>query len=162
MPSRRPRVVAHRRALSNALADSDINSGPRRAEDMIFVSPGRYRIFELANGSYIMHPSLRSTPWSPRPSCSGCVPALAPEGSQAARLLRDDVHHDVVVYVAPITTFLGDNVVLPGQSGALPGRPARVHLTLGGYCGPRRGTRSGWFGIRVRLALSRGRCRSCW
>ncbi|HEX5913514.1 MAG TPA: DUF6077 domain-containing protein, partial [Rubrobacter sp.] len=42
-------------ALSNALADSDINSGdPDVLRNMIFVSPERNRILELADGSYIM------------------------------------------------------------------------------------------------------------
>jgi hypothetical protein len=49
--------------LSNALADSDINSGdPDVLRNMIFVSPERNRIFEFADGSYMMHPSLLLDP----------------------------------------------------------------------------------------------------
>ncbi|HET7269883.1 MAG TPA: DUF6077 domain-containing protein, partial [Rubrobacter sp.] len=49
--------------LANALADSDINSGdPDVLRNMIFVSPERNRILELANGSYMMHPSLLLDP----------------------------------------------------------------------------------------------------
>jgi hypothetical protein len=104
--------------LSNALADSDINSGdPDVLRNMIFVSPERNRIFEFADGSYMMHPSLLLDPMIATAFLIG-LPFLLwrVKRSLAARLLFGVMYvTTVVVYVSPITTFLGDNVVLPGQ-----------------------------------------------
>jgi hypothetical protein len=104
--------------LSNALADSDINSGdPDVLRNMIFVSPERNRIFELANGSYMMHPSLLLDPVIAAAFLIG-LPLLLwrLNRSLTARLLFGTMFLTaVVVYVAPIATFLGDEVVLPGQ-----------------------------------------------
>jgi len=103
---------------SNALADSDINSGdPDVLRNMIFVSPERNRILELANGSYIMHPSLLLDPVIATAFLIG-LPFLLwrLKRNLAAQLLFGVMYMTaVVVYVPPITTFLGDNVVLPGQ-----------------------------------------------
>jgi hypothetical protein len=104
--------------LSNALADSDINSGdPDVLRNMIFVSPERNRIFELADGSYMMHPSLLLDPVIATTFLIG-LPFLLwrLKRSLAAQLLFGVMYvTTVIVYVPPITTFLGDNVVLPGQ-----------------------------------------------
>ena len=104
--------------LSNVLADSDINSGdPDVLRNMIFVSPERNRILELADGSYIMHPSLLLDPVIAIALVIG-LPFLVwrLRSNLAARLLLGTLYATiVVVYVAPITTFLGDSVVLPGQ-----------------------------------------------
>jgi hypothetical protein len=104
--------------LSNALADSDINSGdPDVLRNMIFVSPERNRILELADGSYTMHPSLLLDPVIATAFLVG-LPFLLWRlvRSLAARLLIGTLYVTmVVVYVPPIATFLGDNVVLPGQ-----------------------------------------------
>ena len=121
--------------LSNALADSDINSGdPDVLRNMIFVSPERNRIFELADGSYMMHPSLLLDPVIAAAFAIG-LPFLLwrIKRSLAARLLFGVMYvTTVVVYVPPIATFLGDNVVLPGQIWRLawPIQLAAV-LTLG-------------------------------
>ncbi|CAA9470596.1 MAG: Lead, cadmium, zinc and mercury transporting ATPase; Copper-translocating P-type ATPase [uncultured Rubrobacteraceae bacterium] len=121
--------------LSNALADSDINSGdPDVLRNMIFVSPERNRIFEFADGSYMMHPSLLLDPMIATAFLIG-LPFLLwrVQRSLAARLLFGVMYvTTVVVYVPPITTFLGDNVVLPGQIWRLawPIQLAAV-LTLG-------------------------------
>ena len=121
--------------LSNALADSDINSGdPDVLRNMIFVSPERNRILELANGSYIMHPSLLLDPVIATAFLIG-LPFLLwrLKRSLAAQLLFGVMYMTaLVVYVPPITTFLGDNVVLPGQIWRLawPMQLAAV-LTLG-------------------------------
>jgi hypothetical protein len=121
--------------LSNALADSDINSGdPDVLRNMIFVSPERNRIFEFADGSYMMHPSLLLDPMIATAFLIG-LPFLLwrVKRSLAARLLFGVMYvTTVVVYVPPITTFLGDNVVLPGQIWRLawPIQLAAV-LTLG-------------------------------
>jgi hypothetical protein len=104
--------------LSNVLADSDINSGdPDVLRNMIFVSPERNRIHEFADGSYIMHPSLLLDPVIATAFLIGLPFLLWHLGrSLAARLLLGTLYVTlVVVYVPPITTFLGDNVVLPGQ-----------------------------------------------
>ena len=121
--------------LANALADSDINSGdPDVLRNMIFVSPERNRILELADGSYIMHPSLLLDPVIATAFVIG-LPFLLwrLKRSLAAQLLFGVMYvTTVVVYVPPITTFLGDNVVLPGQIWRLawPIQLAAV-LTLG-------------------------------
>jgi len=104
--------------LSSVLADSDINSGdPDVLRNMIFVSPERNRIHELADGSYIMHPSLLLDPVIAAAFLLGLPFLLWRQGrSLAARLLLGTLYVTmVVVYVPPITTFLGDNMVLPGQ-----------------------------------------------
>src|SRR5215210_4895075 len=121
--------------LSNALADSDINSGdPDVLRNMIFVSPERNRILELADGSYIMHPSLLLDPVIAAAFLVG-LPFLLwrLKRNLAAQLLFGVMYlAAVVVYVPPVATFLGDNVVLPGQIWRLawPIQLAAV-LTLG-------------------------------
>lgn len=121
--------------LSSVLADSDINSGdPDVLRNMIFVSPERDRILELGDGSYVMHPSLLLDPVIATAFLIGLPFLLWRLGSNlAARLLLGTLYATVVlVYVPPITTFLGDNVVLPGQIWRLswPIQLAAV-LTLG-------------------------------
>jgi len=124
-------------ALSSVLADSDINSGdPDVLRNMIFVSPERNRIHELADGSYIMHPSLLLDPVIATAVLIG-LPFLLwrLRKSLPARLLLGTLYVTMlVVYVPPITTFLGDNVVLPGQIWRLawPIQLAAV-LTLGWF-----------------------------
>jgi hypothetical protein len=104
--------------LSNVLADSDINSGdPDVLRNMVFVSPERNRILELADGSYIMHPSLLLDPVIATALLIG-FPFLLwrLKNSLAARLLLGALFATMLaVYVPPITTFLGDKIVLPGQ-----------------------------------------------
>jgi hypothetical protein len=122
-------------SLSNALADSDINSGdPDVLRNMIFVSPERNRIFEFADGSYMMHPSLILDPAIAAAFLIG-LPFLLwrLKRSLAAQLLFGTLYvTTVIVYVPPISTFLGDHVVLPGQIWRLawPVQLAAV-LTLG-------------------------------
>jgi hypothetical protein len=122
-------------SLSNALADSDINSGdPDVLRNMIFVSPERNRIFELADGSYMMHPSLILDPAIAAAFLIG-LPFLLwrMKRSLAAQLLFGTLYvTTVIVYVPPISTFLGDHAVLPGQIWRLawPVQLAAV-LTLG-------------------------------
>ena len=152
--------------LTNVLADSDINSGdPDVLRNMIFVSPERNRILELADGSYMMHPSLILDPVIATAFLIG-LPFLLwrLRRSLAARLLLGTLYVTmVVVYVPPITTFLGDNVVLPGQIWRLawPIQLAAM-LTLGWFLWTATGYASGWLegssGLHVYLA---GHCRSC-
>ena len=104
--------------LTSVLTDSDINSGdPDVLRNMIFVSPERNRIFEFADGSYMMHPSLLLDPIVAVAFVLG-VPFLLwrVKDSLAAQLLLGALLLTTcVVYVPPLATFLGDNVVLPGQ-----------------------------------------------
>jgi hypothetical protein len=104
--------------LTAVLTDSDINSGdPDVLRNMIFVSPERNRIYEVADGSYIMHPSLILDPFIAAGFLLG-VPFLLWRfnRSLAAQLLLGTlVFTTIIVYVPPIATFLGDKVVLPGQ-----------------------------------------------
>jgi hypothetical protein len=135
--------------LTNALADSDINSGdPDVLRNMIFVSPERNRIFELANGSYMMHPSLLLDPVIAVAFLIG-LPFLLwrLQRSLAAQLLFGTMFFTaVVVYVPPIATFLGDEVVLPGQLWRLawPVQLAAV-LTLGWLVWAATRYVAGWF-----------------
>jgi hypothetical protein len=135
-------------ALSSVLADSDINSGdPDVLRNMIFVTPERNRIHELADGSYIMHPSLLLDPVIVAAFLIGLPFLLWRLGrSLAARLLLGTLYVTmVVVYVPQITTFLGDNVVLPGQIWRLawPIQLAAV-LTLGWLLWTGIGYATGW------------------
>jgi hypothetical protein len=122
-------------SLSAVLTDSDINSGdPDVLRNMIFVSPERNRIFEFADGSYMMHPSLILDPVIAVAFVVG-VPFLlwrVRENLAARLLLGTLLLTTLVVYVPPITTFLGDNVVLPGQIWRLAWPiPLAAMLTLG-------------------------------
>lgn len=121
--------------LSAVLADSDMNSGdPDVLRNMIFVQPGRQRIFELADGSYMMHPSLLLNPLIAAAFILG-IPFLLwrLRRSLAAQLLLGTMCLTaVVVYVPPIATFVGDNVVFPGQLWRLAWPiPLAAVLTLG-------------------------------
>ena len=104
--------------LTAVLANSDINSGdPDVLRNMIFVSPARRRIFEFADGSSMMHPSLVLDPVLLTAFVLG-IPFLLwrVRGSLAARLLLGVlIVATVVCYFPPISTFLGDDLVLPGQ-----------------------------------------------
>jgi hypothetical protein len=134
--------------LTNVLADSDINSGdPDVLRNMIFVSPERNRILELADGSYMMHPSLILDPLIATAFLIG-LPFLLwrLRRSLASRLLFGTFYvTTLVVYVPPIATFLGDNVVLPGQIWRLawPIQLAAM-LTLGWVLWTATGYAVGW------------------
>jgi hypothetical protein len=146
--------------LSNVLADSDINSGdPDVLRNMIFVSPERNRIHEFAEGSYIMHPSLLLDPVIATAFLIGLPFLLWRLGrSLAARLLLGTLYVTlVVVYVPPITTFLGDNVVLPGQIWRLawPIQLAAV-LTVGWLLWTGIGYVTGWLQRFVPTSLVAG------
>ncbi len=136
--------------LAAVLADSDINSGdPDVLRNMIFVSPERNRIFELADGSYMMHPSLLLDPIMVVAFLLG-VPFLLwrLKGSLAAQLLLGMMYlTTVVVYVPTITTFLGDNVVLPGQIWRLAWPiPLAAMLALGWLAWEAAGRAASWLG----------------
>ncbi|MGH3087285.1 MAG: DUF6077 domain-containing protein [Rubrobacteraceae bacterium] len=110
--------VATGAPLTDVLADSDINSGdPDVLRNMIFVQPHRGRIFEFADGSYMMNPSLILDPAIAAAFLLG-VPFLLwrLRRSMAAQLLLGTMLlTTALVYAPPVATFLGENVVLPGQ-----------------------------------------------
>jgi Family of unknown function (DUF6077) len=121
--------------LTAVFANSDINSGdPDVLRNMIFVNPARQRIFEFADGSYMMHPSLVLNPVILTAFVLG-IPFLLwrVRGSLAAQLLLGVlVFTTVICYVPPISTFLGDDLVLPGQLWRLAWPiPLAALLTLG-------------------------------
>ena len=123
------------RPLTDVLADTDINSGdPAVLRNMVFVSPERARIFEFADGSYMMHPSLLLDPVLAVGLVLG-VAFLLPraKGSIAAQLLLGTMLVTILaVYAPPVTTFLGDELVLPGQIWRLAWPiPLAVLLALG-------------------------------
>jgi hypothetical protein len=141
--------------LTAVLADSDINSGdPDVLRNMIFVQPGRLRIFEFADGSYMMHPSLILDPTIAAAFFVG-FPFLLwrLKGSLAAQMLLGTLYFTtVMVYVPPIATFLGDEVVLPGQLWRLAWPiPLAAVLTLGWL---------GWEATRLVAARLGGTSRS--
>jgi hypothetical protein len=105
-------------SLTAVLSDADINSGdPDVLANMVFVRPERKRIFELGEGSYIMHPSLLMDPVILGSFLLG-LPFLLRrlKRSLAAQLLVGMLLLvTVVCYVPQVATFVGDHVVVPGQ-----------------------------------------------
>ena len=104
--------------LTAALKDADINSNdPDVLANMVFVRPERKRIFELGEDSYIMHPSLLLEPVILAAFLLG-LPFLfrrLKRGLTAQLLLGMLLLVTAVCFVPQVATFLGDNVVLPGQ-----------------------------------------------
>jgi hypothetical protein len=121
--------------LTAMLADSDISSGDADVlRNMVFVSPERRRIFEFADGSYMMHPSLLLDPVIASAYLLG-IPFLLwrVRSHLAAQLLLGVLLLTTVVcYVPPVATFVGDRIVLPGQVWRLAWPlPLAALLTLG-------------------------------
>ncbi|HEV2094279.1 MAG TPA: DUF6077 domain-containing protein [Rubrobacter sp.] len=139
------------RPLTDVLADSDINSGdPDVLRNMVFVSPERARIFEFADGSYMMHPSLLLDPIL-AVAFLASVPFLLwrVERSVAAQLLLGTMLLTTfAVYVPPVTTPLGDELVLPGQIWRLAWPIPLAALLAFGWLA---WTALGWIGGRVNL-----------
>ncbi|HSL01105.1 MAG TPA: DUF6077 domain-containing protein [Rubrobacteraceae bacterium] len=104
--------------LTSVLKEADINSGdPDVLANMVFVRPERQRILELGPDSYIMHPSLLVDPVVLGSLLLG-VPFLVrrlKESLAAQMLLGVLLLVTVVCYVPQVATFVGDNVVVPGQ-----------------------------------------------
>ena len=136
-------ILVTGRALSSALYSADIgDTDPVVLANQVFVREEWMNIFVLDNGSYIMHPSLILEPaiaaayvlgvpfllWRVRGGRSG-------DGSVAiaAQLLLGTLLTATnVSYVPPVATFLGDNVVAPGQLHRLAWPiPLVAFLTLG-------------------------------
>src|SRR5215208_3366938 len=111
-------VLGTGNSLTAILSDADINShDPEVLANMVFVKLWWKHVLELENGYYIMHPSLILDRVILAALMLG-LPFLLwrLRSSLAAQLLFGAlVLATVVVYVPPIATFVGDNLVLPGQ-----------------------------------------------
>jgi hypothetical protein len=121
--------------LTAVLSDADINShDPEVLANMAFVRPRWRHVYELGDGSYIMHPSLVLDPVVLGALLLGTPFLLRRlKGSLAAQLLLGVLSLSVFVcYVPPVATFVGDHIVLPGQLWRLAWPiPLAALLTLG-------------------------------
>ncbi|MGF1472825.1 MAG: DUF6077 domain-containing protein [Rubrobacteraceae bacterium] len=111
-------VLATGRALADVLKDADINNNdPAVLANMVFARPERQRILELGDELYIMHPALLLNVVLLLSLIVG-IPFLVTRlkrGPAAPLLLGTVVISLVVCYVPPVATFVGNNVVVPGQ-----------------------------------------------
>ncbi|CAN5873527.1 hypothetical protein BH23ACT11_BH23ACT11_30550 [soil metagenome] len=105
-------------SLTDLLKDSDINSNqPDVLANMVFAKPELKRIYEFDDGSYIMHPWLLLEPVVLAAFILG-IPFLLwrlRRSVGAQLLLGALLATAAAVYVPSIATFIGDNVVVPGQ-----------------------------------------------
>ncbi len=105
-------------ALADVLKEADINSNdPDVLANMVFVRPERQRILELGENLYIMHPALLSNVVLIVALVLG-IPFLISKlrkGVAAPLLLGTLLISLVVCYVPPVATFVGNNIVVPGQ-----------------------------------------------
>jgi hypothetical protein len=134
-------LLATGNSLTAFLKAADINSGdPDVLANMAFVRPKWKHIYELGEGSssyyYIMHPSLVLEPVILGALLVGVpflVWRLIKERSLAAQLLLGVLFVTLIVcYVPPVATFVGDEIVLPGQLWRLAWPiPLAALLTLG-------------------------------
>jgi hypothetical protein len=110
--------VATGESLIAVLSEADINSNdPDVLANMTFVRPRWKHVYELEDGSYIMHPTLVLDPVILGALLLG-TPFLVRRlrGNLSAQLLLGVLFLSVFVcYVPPVATFVGDHIVLPGQ-----------------------------------------------
>ena len=101
-----------------ALYSADINSGdPEILANMVFVREEWRHIYELGNGYFIMHPYLILNPAIAIGYLVG-IPFLIPRLKHsfgAQMLLGIMLVTAVLVYVPPIATFFGNEVIIPSQ-----------------------------------------------
>ena len=101
-----------------ALYSADINSGnPEILANMVFVRPEWRHIYELGNGYFIMHPFLILNPAIALSYIVG-IPFLIfrLKNSLAAQMLFGImVVTAVLVYIPPVATFFGNEVIIPSQ-----------------------------------------------
>ena len=111
-------VVTTGESLATLLKGADINAhDPEVLANAVFARPGWKRILVIGGGYYIMHPSLLLNPMVSLAYLIG-LPFLfwRVRTSLAAQLLVGVLLIvTVVCYFPPLTTFIGDHVVLPGQ-----------------------------------------------
>jgi hypothetical protein len=146
-------VLATGKSFVALLEDADINSGDSAVlANMVFVVAKRNRILDLGDGSYVMDPYLLHDPVVLGALLLG-LPFLLMRlrRALAAQLLAGTLLLvSVVVYVPPIATFFGNDVVVPGQLWRLAWPlPLAAVLTVG------------WMGweatLRARKVLNRMR-----
>lgn len=105
------------KALSSELYSSDIGAtDPRVLANMVFLKPVG-KILELKHGLYIMDPVLLLNPVIAAAYVAGC-PLLIwrLRRSMAAQLLLGTLFLTTFVcYVPQVATFVGNNIVAPGQ-----------------------------------------------
>jgi Family of unknown function (DUF6077) len=105
------------RSLSALLFSADINATPSKVlEYTVFITESWRHIYELGDGYYIMHPWLLLNP-----VILGAYVFGAPfllwrvRKSVAAQLLLGGLAVvTIAVYVPPIATFIGENLIVPG------------------------------------------------
>ncbi|MGB3683901.1 MAG: DUF6077 domain-containing protein [Rubrobacteraceae bacterium] len=117
------------------LYSADINStDPRVLANMVFVRPEWKHILELGDGSYIMHPYVILNPAIAAAYLLG-LPFLAfriKRGPAAPLLFGVLVFTAFLVYVPPVATFVGNEIIIPGQLWRLSWPiPLAALLTLG-------------------------------
>jgi hypothetical protein len=128
-------VLVTGNSLTAFLKSADINAhDPEVLSNMAFVRPGWKHLYELGDGSYIMHPSLVLNPVILGSLLIG-VPFLLwrLKRSLGAQLLFGAlILATAICYVPPMATFVGDHLVLPGQLWRLAWPiPLAALLTLG-------------------------------
>jgi hypothetical protein len=99
------------------LFSADINATPPKVlEYTVFITEGWRHIYRLSDGLYIMHPWLSMNPLILGAYVFG-VPFLiwrVRKSAAAQLLLGGLVVVTVAVYVPPVATFMGDNLIVPG------------------------------------------------
>jgi hypothetical protein len=99
------------------LYSADINATPPKVlEYTVFITESWRHIYEFDDGSYIMHPWLLANPVMLGAYVLG-VPFLLwrVKDSRAAQLLLGGlVVTTVAVYVPPVATFVGEELIVPG------------------------------------------------
>lgn len=102
---------------ANVLFSADINATPPKVlKYTVFITEGWRHIYELGDGLYIMHPWLLLNPVILGAYLVG-VPFLLwrVRTSVAAQLLLGGlVVVTVAVYVPPVATFIGNDLIVPG------------------------------------------------
>lgn len=123
--------------LADTLKSSDIGgTDPEVLANMVFVRESWNAVYELGNGWYTMHPSLILNHFILAAYLLG-VPflmwrALRRRSLAAQLLLGMMLFTAFIVYFPPVSTFLGEHVVLPGQLRRIAWPiPLAALLTLG-------------------------------
>ena len=129
-------LVLAGRSPTEVLFSADINATPPAVlEYTVFVTESWRHIYELGDGSYIMHPWLLLNPVI-LGSCVLGVPflLLRVRDSPAAQLLLGGLLVvSVTVYVPPVATFVGNEVVGPGLLWRLAWPVPLLALLTGGW-----------------------------
>src|SRR5918994_506633 len=105
------------RSPKAVLFSADINATPPRVlEYTVFITESWRHIYELGNGYYIMHPWLLLNPVILGAYVFGVPFLLWRGGSRVAAplLLGGLAVVTVAVYVPPVATFVGENLIVPG------------------------------------------------